>query len=281
MSNPSLSGAPAAWLRQRLAQGTPTFLMALRAWATPEAVHFAASTGHHGLYVDLQHGAISCAEATTLCLVARAMALPALVRIPAIDAALIGNLLDNGAAGILVPDIEDAMACGQLVQAAKYPPLGRRSHGGRRGFALESVPFLAVMVESELGVRAAGAIASVPGLDALVVGMVDLAASLRAAPDSAQTLAAAIQIIAAGQSAGVPVIVAGLRDAGNCRAMVAHGAAACCITGTDIAYLFDGAARKINEFQSAFDVRRCSFSPPVAETHVAALSSLPSSESAT
>ncbi len=270
MTDTSQLGAPAAWLRQRLAQGTPTFLLALRAWATPEAVHFAASTGHHGLYVDLQHGAISSAQAAPLCLVAKAMALPALVRIPALDAALIGNLLDNGAAGILLPDVEDASTAQRLVHAARHPPLGARSHGGRRGFAPEPAPFLAAMVESARGVEAAAAIAQVPGLDALVVGMVDLAASLQAGVDSPQTLAAADRVIAAGQAAGVPVIVAGLRDATACLAMVGRGAAACCMVGTDIAYLLDGAQRQISRFQTAFDVSAASFSPFAAETRVKA-----------
>lgn len=130
MSNPSPSGAPADRLRQRLARGTPTFLMALRAWATPEAVHFAASTGHHGLYVDLQHGAISRTSAAQLCQVARAMDFPTLVRIPSLDAALVGNLLDNGAAGILVPDVEDAEAAARLVQAASHPPVAAARMAG-------------------------------------------------------------------------------------------------------------------------------------------------------
>lgn len=264
MSTPFCPGATATWLRQRLSQGTPTFLMALRAWATPEAVHLAASTGHHGLYVDLQHGAISTTCAAQLCLVARAMTLPALVRIPLLDAALIGKLLDNGAAGILAPDIEDAVAATQFVQAANHPPAGRRSHGGRRGFTQEPAPFLAAMVESIRGVEAADAIAGVTGLDALVIGLVDLAAGLSQPPDSQHVVAAVDRVIAAGQSAGIPVMVAGLRDAHACRAMVARGAASCCMVGTDIAYLLDGAARQISHFQTAFSVTSDSVSPPLA-----------------
>lgn len=240
-------------LRQRLAAHAPTFLMAVRSCPVPEMVHFAAATGHHGLYVDMQHGAMGVDAAAQLCLVARAMGFPALVRVPEVDAPLIGNVLDHGATGILVPDVEEAAMAERAVQAARHAPAGRRSAGGRRGFTVEPSPYVAVMIESARGVEAAATIAHCEGVDALVIGLVDLCAAIGDTPSGSATLQAVDQILAAGKAAGRPVIIAGLRDAQACRQMVQRGAARCFMTGTDISYLFEGAERQIAAFCTVFD----------------------------
>lgn len=236
-------------LRARLTSGTPTFLMAIRAWPMAEAVHLAAQTGHHGVYIDMQHGAITLETAAQLCLVAAALQLPALVRVPAMDAALIGAVLDNGATGILVPDVDDVQMAHQALAASYHPPAGRRSMAARRGFAVDERPFVAPMIESARGVEAAAAMAALAGVDALVVGRGDLAASLN---DAAQLEAQLASVVAAGRSEKCPVIIAGMRDATAARRAADAGAARCFIVGTDIAYLLDGAQRQRAAFEQAF-----------------------------
>lgn len=244
-------GAPscADALRARLAAGRPTCMMAIRAWPLAEAVHAAATSGHHGVYIDMQHGAITLESAANLCLVAAALQLPALVRLPAFDHALIGAVLDHGATGILVPDVEDLRTARDAVAASRHPPAGRRSIAARRGFATEPRPFVAPMLETPRGVGVAADIAALAGVDALVVGSGDLAANL---PDPGLLDAQLATVVAAGRRHGCPVVVAGLRDAGAARRAVDAGAACCFITGTDIAYLIDGASRQLAAFREAF-----------------------------
>jgi 2-keto-3-deoxy-L-rhamnonate aldolase RhmA len=241
---------PADRLRQRLAADTPTFLMALRCWGSVEAVQVAAATGHHGIYVDLQHGPLALADASNLCLAATALGLVALVRLPAVDNALIGRMLDNGAAGLMLPDVEDEATAHRAVSAALHPPRGRRSLGGPRGFTPVVTPFLVPMIESPAGVVAAEGIAAISGIDALMVGSADLAASLGETPAGPGTHRATGQVIAAGRAIGCPVIVAGLRDPSACQAFVDQGATRCHILGTDIGYLLDGARRQVNRFRA-------------------------------
>lgn len=242
----------AGLLRERLKAQKPTFWMAVRACPMPELVHFAASTGHHGVYLDMQHGAMDVGTVAQLCLVAQAIGLPTLVRIPELNAAVIGNVLDHGATGILVPDVEDSAMAEAAVEAAYHAPTGRRSMGGRRGFSVDSAPYVAVMIESARGVESAGPIACTTGIDAVVVGLVDLAASLGDTPLGPSTFNAVNQILAAGKTANKPVIVAGLRDAQTCQGMVQRGAAPCFMTGTDISYLFQGAEVQIARFRALF-----------------------------
>src|SRR6266705_2530811 len=51
--------------------------------------------------------------------------------------ALIKQILDLGAEGVVVPEVNDAASCAAAVAATRYPPLGRRGFGPRRAARLE------------------------------------------------------------------------------------------------------------------------------------------------
>jgi 2-keto-3-deoxy-L-rhamnonate aldolase RhmA/NAD(P)-dependent dehydrogenase (short-subunit alcohol dehydrogenase family) len=113
------------------------------------------------------------------------------VRVAANDPTGIGDALDLGAAGVIVPLIESAEEAKAAVAAAKYPPEGRRSAGGVRPM-LDFTPYakaanrqtlLSVMIETETGLKNAAAIAAVPGVDLIFIGPGDLSLSLGAFPD--------------------------------------------------------------------------------------------------
>ena len=234
--------------------GEPTYILAIRAFNTVELVHAAATTGHHAIYVDLQHGSASIEAAAQLCQAARGLGLAPLVRVGSLDPGLIGRVLDNGACGVLLPDVERLEQASHAVQAALFPPAGRRSFGGMRGFAAAARPaFIAPMIESAAAAENAAAIATVPGVDALVVGAADLAASLGKAGtlDDPMVVQTIEMVIAAGQRVGRPVAVAGLRSPEACARLGRHGAAPWFFLGTDIAYFLDGARRQVTSFDAA------------------------------
>lgn len=110
---------------------------------------------------------------------------PILVRVLSNNVALIGRALDAGAAGIIVPMIETPEEAAATVDASRYPPVGKRSWGPIKAYREASLsvdervePFLAVMIETEAALNAAGSIAAVPGVDMLFVGPFDLSLSL-------------------------------------------------------------------------------------------------------
>ena len=140
--------------------------------------------------LDLQHGLFDTRSAVE-CI--RAIALRGkapLVRLPDHDAALIGFLLDAGAAGLIAPMVENAGEAEHLVAACRYPPKGRRSHGLTRGglgrgadaFALAERKLLFAMIETGQALNACEQIVAVDGLDGLFVGPGDLGISLGIGP---------------------------------------------------------------------------------------------------
>lgn len=100
------------------------------------------------------------------------------------------RLLDFGLQTLVVPMVESASQASAIVRSTRFPPVGTRGVGtalaqaaawGRDADFLEGTSAqlcIVAQVESVAGVRAAAEIASVPGIDAVLVGPSDLAASL-------------------------------------------------------------------------------------------------------
>ena len=76
------AGPPESVFLQRLREGQLTLMMLIRGSRTPEVVHIAKSTGHHGVVIDLEHSPMSTDVAAMLCVVAGALDMTPLVRIP-------------------------------------------------------------------------------------------------------------------------------------------------------------------------------------------------------
>jgi 4-hydroxy-2-oxoheptanedioate aldolase len=131
------------------------------------------------IWIDAQHGDIDISEAAALIRSAELIDRPALVRIPAIEPAWVGKALDFGAAGVIVPMIESMQEARAMVRAAKFPPLGNRSFGGRRvidrmgrGFyrTANTDTVLILQVESSNAVALAESFAALNGVDGLFPG---------------------------------------------------------------------------------------------------------------
>lgn len=135
------------------------------------------------IWIDGQHGQLGYADTLAMVRACNLVGRPAFVRVPGPEFGHIGLALDTGAEGLIVPLVESADEARRVVQAAKFPPLGSRSYGGRRpidrlgrGYsdtANEDV-LLVVQVESPGAVAQAEAIAAVPGVQGLFIGPDDL-----------------------------------------------------------------------------------------------------------
>lgn len=139
--------------------------------------------------IDAEHSAISIDQLQMMLIALRSSRSTTLVRPAANDPTLIKQILDLGAEGLVVPEVDDAAACAAAVSAARYPPLGRRGFGPRRAARLdggrpaylaradEEVAVL-VMIESAAAVADIDAILETPGLDGIMVGPADLAVTI-------------------------------------------------------------------------------------------------------
>jgi 2-dehydro-3-deoxyglucarate aldolase len=97
--------------------------------------------------------------------------------------------MDQGAAGVLVPDIRTREEAERAVAAVKYPPLGTRGVGLARAhgygprfddtFERNNDESLVVLqLEHRDAVAAVDAILAAPGIDATFIGPYDLSASM-------------------------------------------------------------------------------------------------------
>jgi 4-hydroxy-2-oxoheptanedioate aldolase len=137
----------------------------------------ATGGGAEWIGIDVQHGDLDLADVAPL---ARVSPVPVLVRLASHDEAQLARVLDTGVDGVIVPAVESAAQAGQLVQAACFPPRGRRSQGPARVSLLgpRDQPLLLPMVETRAGLDHLDDILGVDGVDGIFVGPYDLALSL-------------------------------------------------------------------------------------------------------
>lgn len=135
------------------------------------------------IWVDGQHGQIGYAESLALVRACDLIGKPALVRVPGHEFGVISMALDTGAAGVIIPCVDTPEQAQSVVEAAKFPPLGKRSYGGRRPIDLHGRGYaesanddtlLIVQIESPTAVENADAIAAIPGVDGLFLGPDDI-----------------------------------------------------------------------------------------------------------
>jgi 2-keto-3-deoxy-L-rhamnonate aldolase RhmA len=135
------------------------------------------------VWIDLEHGALDARDVPSLAVAARAAGAGAFARLPSVDAAALAAVLDSGVDGVVAPRVESAAEARRLVERLRHPPRGSRGAAARRaqGYgraAAAPEPLCLLQIESPAGVAAAGEIAAVEGVDALVVGVADLALTL-------------------------------------------------------------------------------------------------------
>lgn len=172
--------------RARLLGGEPLLgtLLSLPSAAVAEVLD---DVGFDWLFVDGEHGPFDATD--VLAVVRAARATPCLVRVPPRTDAAIGRALDAGAAGVIVPQVHDAEMALHAAALCRFPPEGRRGVGITRanGYGRRIREQLAgddggavvvVQAESAEAVEHIEAIARVPGVDAVLIGPNDLAASL-------------------------------------------------------------------------------------------------------
>ena len=117
---------PARSLRERLQSGEAlvgTFVKL----AGSDAAEVVAGAGFDFAIVDREHSQLSDGEARAAVRAIRALGMPALVRVPAVDRGEINRLLEAGAAGIQLSTTRSEAQVNALRMAVRYPPDGERS----------------------------------------------------------------------------------------------------------------------------------------------------------
>ncbi len=239
---------------------TPTFADRLRAadrtlygmWScagSPLVAEICAGSGLDIVLVDGEHSPVGLESILAqLQAIAAYPAVP-LVRAPIGDPVVLKQLLDLGAQNLLVPMVDSPEEAAAMVRAVRYPPEGVRGVGSAlaRSSRWSRIPdylarasslvSLTVQIETVTALEQAGSIAAVDGVDALLVGPADLAASLGLLGQQGhpEVVAAVERVIAAGKEAGTPVGVNAF-DPATAERYAAAGAAYV-LVGADVTLL--------------------------------------------
>lgn len=178
-------------LADRMREGKLGLTLMIRRARTVDIALAAKTCGFDALSLDMQHTTIPEEAVSQIAVAAMSIGVTPLVRVPEKDYAAALRMLDNGALGIIMPEITTVEDARQAVMACKFIPIGNRgAFGSWPHFAYRSVPaaearkamneatLLILMIESRAALENIEAIAAVPGVDIIHIGTNDLSTDL-------------------------------------------------------------------------------------------------------
>ena len=156
----------------------------------PAVSELIAEAGYDFTWIDSEHGPLD-----TLTILGHLMALRGtdaapFVRVRCNDVNIIKPIMDLAPAAIIVPLVKSGQEALQAVQACKYPPVGVRGYGPRRGQYFGGISeedyletaddqtMVLVQIEHVEAVKNLDEILAVPGLDGVCLGPKDLSGSM-------------------------------------------------------------------------------------------------------
>ena len=159
----------------------------------PGLAEVAAYMGWDYLLFDGEHSPLLARECEHLARVCELTGVTSIVRVPANQPWMIGQVLDAGIQGVQIPMINSGPEGELAARAAKYPPLGTRGLAATRAARFGQVlPFhvrdhiassnaesmVIAQVETGASVEQLPGILQVPEIDAIFIGPNDLSLSL-------------------------------------------------------------------------------------------------------
>ncbi|KAM0429993.1 hypothetical protein ACHAPT_005999 [Fusarium lateritium] len=219
-------------LRSRFAAGQLCKAFGVRLVTNPQVVQLAKNAGFDSLFIDLEHSTLSVDDASKLCCAGISLGITPFVRIPHQSGnGFVQKVLDGGAMGVIFPHVTSAALLDEAkaaVAISKYPPHGCRSMTGQLPvFSLKTFPqaqvicesntsasTVFVMIENEEAIERIDEIASVEGVDVLLIGSNDLAIELGVSGEfRSDTFRAALRrVSAACKKHGKVMGLAGIYD---------------------------------------------------------------------
>ncbi len=188
---------------------------------SPAVSELLSQVGFDWLFIDAEHAPYSTKDMQAL--LQSAGKTPCVIRLVSGTEVAIKKALDIGAAGIIVPQVNTAEQAEQIVQMARYSPMGSRGVGiGRaHGYGLKFQEYIAraneetaVIVQAEHieAVNNIHSIVKVPGIDVVLVGPYDLSASMGklGKVDDVEVVAAIEKVTEACLNAGIRLGIFGV-----------------------------------------------------------------------
>jgi len=204
-------------MRQKLKARKPVAV--LSGVYNADMVEFVGQFGLDGVWLEGEHGPVDWDEIGDLTRACDLWDMASIMRIAVGEPWVITRTLDRGASGFVVPHVSTKAYAQQIVQAARFAPLGLRGmYGGRRSYGTSDYynqandeVVVVVLIEEIEAVRNLSEILTVEGVDVFFVAPSDLAQTMgkigrHTDPEVQSTIDDAIKrIVDAGRTAGTLV----------------------------------------------------------------------------
>jgi 4-hydroxy-2-oxoheptanedioate aldolase len=175
-------------IKQKLAAGEAVLGTGLAAFS-PHIAGPTLSTGIDFLWIDTEHMPYGVEELDVIPVLARQRGVAPMIRVAHNDPGLIKKAYDVGAVLVMVPQVNSAEEARRAVDAARYAPEGNRGLSPMwsrvAGVDWQTIldtaneeTLLICQMESKESWEHLDEIAAVPGVDIILVGPLDLSASL-------------------------------------------------------------------------------------------------------
>ena len=183
--NPGAAKAPLYnTVKQKLLDGKQVFSFTQ---ATFDIDGYCEKAKHYDFtWFEMQHSTLEFKDIEKMIAACpRAGATP-MIRLPDAQEWHIQHTTDIGALGVIVPTVDDVDRAREAAKWSRYPPVGRRSQGAGQAPTLWGINginyrqtindnmLVTVMIETPTGVANAYDIASVPGIDVVIIGNNDM-----------------------------------------------------------------------------------------------------------
>ena len=148
------------------------------------------SVGFDYLWIDTEHTSFDLEDLRNHLIAAKAVGATPIVRVPEVSQVRAKPVLEMGPAGIVFPQVNSYEQAVEAVKACRYPPVGNRGWGPRRamgfGVNMSAQEYIAqaddvltiLQFENIAAYEDLDRILTIEGLDVIMLGPCDLAASM-------------------------------------------------------------------------------------------------------
>ena len=173
--------------KEKFLNGGLSLGVGIRQSRTVDIGKIMAASDYDWLFIDMEHNSMDVDTASQISVAAQDAGICPIVRVPDFAHHHATRVLDCGAMGIVFPHVDDADTARKLVSYCLYPPKGHRSMTGslpQLNFKKLPIPEVAkiinesmlvvIMLESPTAIDNVEEIASIPGVDVILIGTNDL-----------------------------------------------------------------------------------------------------------
>ena len=173
--------------KEKFLNGGVSLGVGIRQSRTVDIGKIMVASDYDWLFIDMEHNSMDVDTASQISVAAQDAGICPIVRVPDFAHHHATRVLDCGAMGIVFPHVDDADTARKLVSYCLYPPKGHRSMTGslpQLNFEKLPIPEVAkiinesmlvvIMLESPTAIDNVEEIASIPGVDVVLIGTNDL-----------------------------------------------------------------------------------------------------------